>query len=88
MLKGSTGHPVVLPWEHLDISVFEDGPVFCFTSDLEWSPEWAVQELLQVFANYGTPLTPFVTHSSAAIQERYSSTQMSVLMRMRSADAS
>ena len=48
-------------------------PVFSFTSDLDWAPEEAIAETLALFDRYDVPLTPFVTHDSAAITLRFAS---------------
>ena len=53
-----------------------DKPVFCFTSDIEWSPEWAILEMLALFGRYSVPLTPFVTHRSDCLWQRYGSADM------------
>lgn len=45
--------------------------VFAFTTDLDWAPEWAINELLKFFENAQIPLTPFITHKSALIEARY-----------------
>jgi len=50
---------------------FKEQPVFCFTSDIEWAPEWAIKEMLDLFKQYNIPLTPFVTHDSKVIRDRY-----------------
>jgi len=42
-----------------------DAPVVCFTTDTEWAPEWAIDEVLSFFRERDLPLTPFLTHSSA-----------------------
>jgi hypothetical protein len=46
-------------------------PVYCFTSDLDWAPESMIEHLLEIFAEAGVPLTPFVTHQSPAIGRAY-----------------
>lgn len=46
-------------------------PVFCFTTDIEWAPEWAIDEVLSFFAERELPLTPFLTHRSAVFTTRY-----------------
>lgn len=51
-------------------------PVFCFTSDIEWSPESAISEMISFFDERGVPLTPFLTHDSPAITRRYASTEL------------
>ncbi|UCC43552.1 MAG: methyltransferase domain-containing protein [Candidatus Zixiibacteriota bacterium] len=48
-------------------------PVFCFTSDIDWAPEWAIETLWERFDGLSVPLTPFVTHQSAFLKQRLSS---------------
>jgi hypothetical protein len=48
-----------------------DPPVFCFTTDIEWAPEWAIAEILSFFRERDIPLTPFLTHTSAVFEEHY-----------------
>jgi ubiquinone/menaquinone biosynthesis C-methylase UbiE len=50
---------------------FQDESVFCFTSDLEWTPEWAVSELFNFFDEARVPVTPFLTHDSNVVRERF-----------------
>ena len=47
-----------------------EGPAFCFTTDIEWSPEWAIRELFELADAAGVPLTPFLTHRSAFLETR------------------
>jgi hypothetical protein len=47
-------------------------PAYCFTSDLDWAPESMIEETLQIFSDANVPLTPFLTHASAAIHREYS----------------
>ncbi|OLC12030.1 MAG: hypothetical protein AUI58_08435 [Chloroflexi bacterium 13_1_40CM_2_70_6] len=44
--------------------------VVCFTSDIEWAPDWAIQEMYAVMDRYGVPVTPFVTHESPYLRAR------------------
>jgi len=46
-------------------------PVFCFTTDVEWAPEWAIGDMLSFFHERALPLTPFITHSSALVSKYY-----------------
>jgi ubiquinone/menaquinone biosynthesis C-methylase UbiE len=55
----------------LDVREFQERPVFCFTTDIEWSPESMIKELVDTFDGRGIPLTPFVTHDSPTIKEKY-----------------
>jgi hypothetical protein len=51
-------------------------PVFCFTTDVEWAPEWAIGEVLSFFRERALPLTPFVTHASSLVAEHYDRPEM------------
>jgi len=62
---------------HADALASEQ-PVFCFTSDIDWAPEWAISETLRFFEDIRTPLTPFLTHESKAIREHFGETEMSL----------
>ena len=53
----------------MSISLAE--PIFCFTSDIDWAPEWAIAEMLDFFEQRQIPLCPFITHDSAEIRRRY-----------------
>lgn len=44
--------------------------MFCFTTDIEWAPDWAISELYTFADRYSVPLTPFITHSSAYLESR------------------
>jgi hypothetical protein len=44
--------------------------VVCFTSDIEWAPDWAIREMYAVMDRAGVPVTPFVTHESRFLRER------------------
>ncbi len=52
-------------------------PIFCFTSDQDWAPEWAVESLFDCFAKASIPITPFVTHNSPEINKRFASDYLS-----------
>jgi hypothetical protein len=50
------------------------GPsALCFTTDIEWSPEWAIRDLFELSDRYGVPLTPFLTHRSDYLWQRLES---------------
>jgi hypothetical protein len=49
----------------------ESEPMYCFTSDMDWAPESMIEETLQLFAEAGMPLTPFLTHPSPVIAAQY-----------------
>ncbi|MBI1861515.1 MAG: hypothetical protein HYR96_11415 [Deltaproteobacteria bacterium] len=51
------------------MQMFLKEPVYCFTSDIEWAPEWAIREMLSFFRDRSIPLTPFSTHHSMALKE-------------------
>jgi ubiquinone/menaquinone biosynthesis C-methylase UbiE len=55
----------------LNVAALRQQPVFDFTTDIDWAPEWAVRDLLAMFDREGVPLTPFLTHESPALRERY-----------------
>lgn len=42
----------------------------CFTTDIEWSPDWAIRDLFELADRYGVPLTPFLTHRSGYLATR------------------
>ncbi len=50
--------------------------VFCFTTDIEWSPEWAIEEVVRFFDDNGIPLTPFITHESPVVNEYFGKADM------------
>jgi hypothetical protein len=51
-------------------------PIFAFTTDIEWAPEWAIADVLSFFRERDLPLTPFLTHSSAVFDEFYDAPEM------------
>ena len=58
------------------MTTFFDEPVFCFTSDLDWAPEWAISEWLQFLDGEKLSLTPFLTHHSNLIHKKFNSAEM------------
>lgn len=46
-------------------------PAFCFTTDVEWAPEWAIEDLFTLADSYEVPLSPFVTHRSEYLWRRF-----------------
>jgi hypothetical protein len=42
----------------------------CFTTDIEWSPDWAIRDLYELADEHGVPLTPFLTHRSPYLAQR------------------
>ncbi|MDO8506585.1 MAG: hypothetical protein Q7S41_03135 [Candidatus Limnocylindria bacterium] len=42
----------------------------CFTTDIEWSPDWAIRDLFELADRSGVPLTPFLTHRSRYLAGR------------------
>lgn len=54
-----------------DLRAYDEGrPLFCFTMDLEWAPEWAIREVFGIAYGHGIPLVPFVTHRSEFIAKQ------------------
>src|SRR6516162_7436757 len=51
-------------------------PVFCFTSDIDWASEAAIESMLELFDQYGIVLTPFITHDSPALRHHYEAPQL------------
>ena len=43
----------------------------CFTTDIEWAPDWAIRDLFKLADEHGVPLTPFLTHPSEYLTNRY-----------------
>lgn len=60
--------PSISPWT---LTRAATTPVFCFTSDIDWAPEWAIADTLALFDRFDVPLTPFVTHDSPLLRARY-----------------
>lgn len=52
------------------ISDLAHSRVVCFTTDIEWAPEWAIRETFALTDKYQVPLTPFVTHHSEYLTAR------------------
>ncbi|MDP9265638.1 MAG: hypothetical protein M3O91_05905 [Chloroflexota bacterium] len=42
----------------------------CFTTDIEWAPDWAIRDLYELADEHGVPLTPFLTHRSEYLLSR------------------
>ena len=51
-------------------------PYFCFTSDIDWASEAAIDSMLRLFDTYSIPLTPFITHDSPVLRTRYATTAL------------
>lgn len=47
--------------------------VYVFTTDIDFAPEWAIEETINAFKKFEVPLTPFITHPSGAINKEYGS---------------
>lgn len=55
-----------------DLRAFDEGrPLFCFTTDIEWAPEWAIADTFALADEHGVPLVPFVTHPSELVASRF-----------------
>ena len=46
-------------------------PAFCFTGDTDWAPESMIEETLKIFEDNRIPYTPFITHKSKIIENKY-----------------
>jgi hypothetical protein len=57
------------PLEAVRAYAGETSPL-CFTTDIEWSPEWAIRDLFELADEHGVPLTPFLTHRSNYLDRR------------------
>jgi hypothetical protein len=66
-------HALPLPAASL---VASDAPIFCFTTDVEWAPEWAIADLFGFFRECRIPLSPFLTHASPIVRELYAPPEM------------
>jgi len=51
--------------------VWDEEPVFCFTSDVDWASEEVLKEYFSVINGYKIRPTLFVTHSSSVIEENF-----------------
>ena len=51
-------------------SYLSERPAFCFTTDIEWAPEWAIADLFALADSYDVRLTPFLTHRSEYLWRR------------------
>ncbi len=51
--------------------IWDREPVFCFTSDIDWASEPALERFLEAFAVPGLKLTTFVTHESPLIEQAW-----------------
>lgn len=45
----------------------ENKTIVCFTSDIDWASEYAVEETIKIFNEKSIPLTMFVTHKSDVV---------------------
>ena len=63
-------------FKELDFSGLTAAPVYVFTTDIDWAPEWAIREMLRVFDRFEVPLSPFLTHDSHILKERYGTSEM------------
>ncbi len=46
-------------------------PFLCFLSHIDWAPESMIANALDFFDEYGVAVTPYVTHESPTIRQRY-----------------
>ena len=49
--------------------IFEEENYICFTSDLDWAPEAAIEDTLRLFLENDISPTVFVTHESEVINK-------------------
>jgi ubiquinone/menaquinone biosynthesis C-methylase UbiE len=68
-MVGRDGAALDLPI--LETARLQEAPVFCFTSDMDWASEFAIEETMEFFAARSIPLTPFATHPSDVLRRRY-----------------
>ena len=68
--------PQPLLTANLQLNQWLREPVFVFTCDLDWAPEWAVRILVERFDRAGVPFTPFVTHESEVVRNRFDSADL------------
>jgi ubiquinone/menaquinone biosynthesis C-methylase UbiE len=47
------------------------GPIFCFTSDMDWADDDMISFMYSIFDEYEIALTPFITNHSAYLQKRF-----------------
>src|SRR6267142_4444482 len=59
-----------MPLDAVRSYTLETSPL-CFTTDIEWSPEWAIRDLFELADQHGVPLTPFITHRSEYLTSRF-----------------
>jgi hypothetical protein len=57
------------PLDSVRAYTLETSPL-CFTTDIEWAPEWAIRDLFTLADEHGVPLTPFLTHRSPYLAQR------------------
>ena len=53
-------------------------PIFCFTTDIDWASEFAIEQTLQYFKKANIPLTAFLTHKSAVLDYAVQSGELQV----------
>jgi hypothetical protein len=58
------------PLDAVRAYTLETSPL-CFTTDIEWAPEWAIRDLFTLADEHGVPLTPFLTHRSEYLASRF-----------------
>ena len=56
-------------------SYLAERPAFCFTTDIEWAPEWAIEDLFTLADSYEVRLSPFMTHRSEYLWRRFAGTK-------------
>lgn len=46
-----------------------NSPMFCLTSDIDWSSDYCIEDFVNLVASYGIKTTLFATHSSPIIEK-------------------
>lgn len=51
---------------------WDEAPVFCFTTDIDWASEAVISQFLQSLPIQELKMTAFVTHNSGVVEEAFS----------------
>lgn len=57
-------------------NIWDEEPVFCFTSDVDWASEEVLKEYFDVINDYNIRPTFFVTHFSPVVEENFMSNRI------------
>jgi len=58
-------------------NLWDEEPVFCFTSDIDWASEAVLEKFFRIIPNKETKLTTYVTHDSKVISDLFSKNELS-----------